>query len=50
MIMSALAPVEVFYDNPPGLFERLDSQGRGVLILLEALLLLCCCVSSEVIL
>ena len=39
-----------FRVNPQGLLERLDSPGRGVLILLEALHLLCRCVSSEVIL
>ena len=29
-----------FRDDPPGLLERLDSRGWGVLILLETLLLL----------
>ena len=28
-----------FCDDPPGLLDRLDSRGRGVLILLEALLI-----------
>ena len=31
-----------FRDEPPGLLEILDSRGRGVLNLLEALLLCCC--------
>ena len=45
-----LSHYEIFCYDPPGLLERLDNGGRGVLILLEALLLLCRCVSSEVIL
>ena len=41
-----LTYASLFCDDPPGVLERLDSRGRGVLILLEALRLLCRCIKK----